>query len=103
MPYMTGFTRDVEKALFLRKSAVPFWALAYCFGRHSMYWYRMEASLGRNNLVGTTIKTEENLPVNLAADEKHTWLLGEKVYIAVTAGNGCLLGTEQQTVHLRRA
>jgi|GEM_PF-6713607 len=55
----------------------------------------MEASLGRNNLVGTTIKTEENLPVNLAADEKHTWLLGEKVYIAVTAGNGCILGTEE--------
>ena len=94
MPYMTGFTMDVEKALFLRKFAVPFWALAYCFGKHGMYWYRMEASLGRNNLVGTTIKTGENLPVNLAADEKHTWLLGEKVYIAVTAGNGCILGTE---------
>jgi|GEM_PF-3928456 len=50
MAYMTGFTRDVEKALFLRKFAAPFRALAYCFGKHGIYWYRMKASPGRNNL-----------------------------------------------------
>lgn len=32
MPYMTGFVQDVEKPLFLRKFAVSFWALSYCFG-----------------------------------------------------------------------
>jgi len=94
MPYMTGFTRNVEKPLFLRKFAVPFWAISHCFGRNAMYWYRLEVSLGRNSLVGTTIKAPENLPINLVADEKHTRLLGNKTYIATVAGNGCVLGAE---------
>ncbi|MCP4541195.1 MAG: hypothetical protein GY832_29020, partial [Chloroflexi bacterium] len=33
LPYMTGYTDDVEKPLFLRRWAVPHWALAYVFGR----------------------------------------------------------------------
>jgi hypothetical protein len=49
MPYMTGFVDDVEKALFLRKFDVPFWALSYVFGKDPMYWYRLEQSLGRNS------------------------------------------------------
>jgi len=48
MPYMTGISSDVEKPLMLRKFAVPFWALAYCFGKNAMYWYRMETSLGHD-------------------------------------------------------
>jgi len=28
MPYSVGYTDDVEKALFLRRFDVPFWALA---------------------------------------------------------------------------
>ncbi len=55
MPYMTGFVKDVEKPLFLRKFAVPFWALSHCFGKDPMYWYRLEATIGRYSLVGTTI------------------------------------------------
>ena len=92
MPYMTGFVEDVEKALFLRKFAVPFWALSYCFGKDPMFWYRLETSIGRHSIVGTTIKSAEKLPRHLSADEKHTRLLGEKTYIATTAGNGCILG-----------
>ena len=34
MPYMTGFVDEIEKALFLRKFNVPFWALSYVFGRY---------------------------------------------------------------------
>ena len=34
LPYMSGYTEDVEKALFLRRFGVPFWALTYVFGRH---------------------------------------------------------------------
>ena len=45
MPYMTGFVKDVEKPLFLRKFAVPFWALSQCFGKNPMYWYRLEATM----------------------------------------------------------
>lgn len=92
MPYMTGFTDDIEKALFLRKFAVPFWAITQCFGKYEMYWYRIEISLGRYSIVGTTVKVEKELPEHLGADEKHTSLLGERVYVPVTAGKGCILG-----------
>lgn len=57
-----------------------------------MYWYRLECSLGRFSLVGTTIKAAERLPRHLVADEKHTTLRGRKVYLAATAGGGCCLG-----------
>ena len=56
MPYMTASVTDVEKALFLMRFHVPCWALAYVFGRDPMYWYRLEQSLGRFSVVGTTVK-----------------------------------------------
>jgi hypothetical protein len=43
-------------------------------------------------LVGTTIKDPEQLPANLVADEKITWLNGQEVYVTMTAAGGCLLG-----------
>jgi hypothetical protein len=92
MPYMTGFVEDVEKVLFLRKFNVPFWGLAYVFGRNPMYWYRMENHIGRNSIVGTTIQKAEQLPKHVSADEKHTWILGDKCYIATTTAHGCILG-----------
>ena len=55
MPYLTAFTDDVKKALFLRKFDVPSWALAHIFGKNSVYWYRMESHLGKFSVVGTTI------------------------------------------------
>jgi hypothetical protein len=92
MPYMTGKTDEIEKALFLRKFSVPFWALAYVFGKDHMYWYRIAQSLGRNSIVGTTVRNPEDIPRNLASDEKHSWILGNKVYVATTVGNQCILG-----------
>jgi len=92
MPYMTGFVDEIEKALFLRKFNVPFWALSYVFGKYPMYWYRMEQSLGRNSIVGTTIRNPDDIPRHLAVDEKHTRILGGKVYVATTVGNQCILG-----------
>ena len=92
MPYMTGYADNVSQALFLLRFHVPCWAIAYVFGRDAMYWYRLEQSLGRFSVVGTTVKSAEQLPQDLVADEKHSWLKGERVYIATTAGNDCLLG-----------
>lgn len=92
MPYMTGVVDEIEKALFMRKFNVPFWALSYAFGKDPMYWYRIEQSLGRNSIVGTTIRNCEDIPQHLGADEKHTWILGDKVYVATTVGNECILG-----------
>jgi hypothetical protein len=60
-----------------------------------MYWYRLERSLGRLSLVGTTVQAAERLPRHLVADEKHTTLIADqtrKVYLAATAGGGCCLG-----------
>lgn len=93
MPYMTARTSEVEDALFLRKFAVPYWALARLFGRNPMFWYRQECSLGRNSVVGTTVR-KTAVPEDLLADEHHQRRDGEKVYVATTVGAGCCLGIE---------
>ncbi|MCI0464741.1 MAG: hypothetical protein L0Z62_48070 [Gemmataceae bacterium] len=90
-PYMTALTDDVEKPLFLRALGVPFWAIARVFGRDHSYWYRLEVSLGRNSIVGTTVRKAE-LPEHLLADEHHQPRDGVKNYIATTVGAGCCLG-----------
>jgi hypothetical protein len=92
MPYHVAFSADAENAVFLRKFDVPFWALAHVFGKDAMYWYRIEQSLGRNSIIGTTINDPDLLPEHLAADEKHSRLKGSKVYIAMTVGKNCILG-----------
>jgi hypothetical protein len=92
MPYMTGRTEDVHHALFLMRFYVPCWAMAHVFGRDAMYWYRLEQGLSRFSVVGTTVKSPKQLPKDLVADEKHSWLKGERVYIATTAAQDCILG-----------
>jgi hypothetical protein len=92
MPYSVGYTDEVEKALFLRRFDVPFWALAYVFGRDDSYWYRMENHFGRYEVVQTVVKDPEKLPRHLLADEKITWLNGEEVVVATTVGDDCVLG-----------
>jgi hypothetical protein len=62
---MTGKTDEIEKAIFLRKFGVPFWAISYVFGKNAMSWYRKEKALGRNSIVGTTIKEPENIPKHI--------------------------------------
>lgn len=91
MPSMTAQTDEVEKPLFLRAFGVPFWALARVFGQNPMYWYRLELALGRNSLVGTTLRKAE-LPEHVLADEHHQPRDGVKNYIATTVGEGCCLG-----------
>jgi hypothetical protein len=91
LPYMVGLTDQVDKPLFLRSFGVPFWALAYVFGKSPMYWYRLEVALGRNSIVGTTVR-QVAIPEHLLADEHHQTLDGEKAYIATTVADGCCLG-----------
>ena len=92
MPYMTGYTDEVEKVLFLRRFGVPFWGMTYVFGRNDDYWYNMICSLGRYEIVGTVVKEPERLPSDLLADEKHVHFNGRKGYIATTVGADCVLG-----------
>ena len=48
--------------------------------------------MGRDNIVGTTVKDATKLPTDVGADEKHSRISGEKVYMATTVGNDCFLG-----------
>jgi hypothetical protein len=70
----------------------PDWALARVFKKDVMTIYRLRTSLGRYTLVGTTVKTPAVMPTDLVADEKHSTVAGEKVYIATTVGKNCFLG-----------
>ena len=92
LPSMAARTEEVEKALSLRHWGVPFDALAYVFGRDSMFWYRAEMALGRPSIVGSTVKEPDKLPEHVLADEKHTRALGQAVYVPTTVGGGCILG-----------
>jgi hypothetical protein len=91
LPYMVGTTDGTQGPLFLRAFGVPFWALARVFGRGAMYWYRLEVSLGRSSIVGTTVRRAD-VPAHLLADEHHQTRDGAKNYIATTVGAGCCLG-----------
>lgn len=92
LPYMSARTEEVEAGLLLLRFHVPAWVVAYVCGRSAMYWYRLQCTLGRFSIVGTTIKHPESLPAHVVADEKHTWLRGRKAFVAVTAASECLLG-----------
>jgi len=93
LTYKTGYVEEVEKPLFLHaKFGVPMWGLSYVFGKDDMYWYRVSQQLGQHDLVGTTIKDATKLPKHLLADEKHTRFNGEKVYVATTVAEECVLG-----------
>lgn len=91
MPYLTCDTETAEHILFLAKW-VPDWALARVFEKDVMMIYRLKTHMGRYNIVGTTVKDPTKLPTDLGADEKHSRLSGEKIYIATTVGNNCFLG-----------
>jgi hypothetical protein len=92
LPYQVGYTDAIEKALFLRRFGVPFWALSYLFGHDDDYWYRLENQFGRYPLVQTTVFEQAKLPQHLLADQKITWLNGDEVVVATTVGDDCVLG-----------
>lgn len=94
LPYMTGKVADVEHALFLKKFDIPDWALTHVFGRNDMYWHRAMLAIGRNSIVGTTVRSADKVPQHLVVDEKHTKLQGDKVYVPITVGGHCFLGID---------
>jgi hypothetical protein len=86
---MTGTVEELAYPLLLASHGV---LLKIGFGHSEMFWYRVIERLGRNSLVGTTIRDPARLPNHLAADEHHADWAGQKGYIATTVGGGCLLG-----------
>ena len=83
MPYMTCKTSDASDYLFLLRWC-PYWALSTVFVKDAMFYYRLHNHFGRYNMVGTTVKDANKIPKNIAADEKHSNICGEKVYEAIT-------------------
>ena len=77
--------------LLLATHGVPPWLLTLGFGHRDMFWYRLIERLGRNSLVGTTVRDPAGCRA-LAADEHHADWAGQKGYVATTVGEGCLLG-----------
>ena len=92
-PYCSAIASHIQSALFLRKFAVPYWALAHVFGRHPSFWHRIECALGAFSLVGATVRRGE-IPDHLLADEHHQTRDGQKIYVAATVAAGCWLGAE---------
>lgn len=92
MRYMTGTVEELENALLLLSFGVPCWVVTRIFGHNDMFWYRQVEGLGRNSIVGTTVRDPERLPEHLVADEHHADWSGEKGYVPFTTGGGCVLG-----------
>ena len=93
LPYGIGRTEEVEKALFLRQWGVPFEALAYVFGRNAMFWYRAWLSFGPSQSGRDDRQAYAGqMPQDVVADEKITWLGGAEVVVPTTVGGGCVLG-----------
>ena len=91
-PYLIGTVDELAYPLRLRRYGVPYSVITIGFGHNDMFWYRMEVSLGRNSLAGTTLRASGKVPEDLSADEHHTKLCGEKAFVAITTGGGCTLG-----------
>lgn len=93
MPYQIGKTQEIEKGLFMYKSGTSFEAVVHNHGHNAMFWWRSFISLGRNSMVGTTVKSASQIPIHLLADEKHTQHYGKRVYLSTTVGAACILGS----------
>lgn len=55
------------------------------------------------NLVGATVKDETQMPADLIADEKITWVQGPEVSVPTTVGGGCFLSVSVVTQEAQAA
>jgi hypothetical protein len=94
LSYMIDANESLEAGLELMRHGVPARLVAKFCGRNANFWDRLVAGLGRNSLAGTTVRNQERLPQHLTADEHQAKWNGEKGLLAMTAGDGCILGLE---------
>jgi len=90
--YMTGTVDELEKPLLLLSVRTPIWVVTEVCGRNDMFWERLLERLGRNSLVGTTVRVPDRMPEHLAADEHHLKWRRTKGFLAMIAAKGCILG-----------
>lgn len=95
LPYMTGMVDEkIAMGLELMRHGVSTSLIAKFCGRTANSWDRLLARLGRNSLAGTTVRDPKRLPQHLTADEHQAEWNGKKGILAMTAGDGCILGLE---------
>jgi hypothetical protein len=92
MSYMTGDVEELENGLLLLSIGAPCWVVTRVCGHNDMFWHRHLERLGRNSLAGATVRDPQQMPEHLVADEHHADWSGQKGYVAMTAGGGCILG-----------
>ena len=92
-PYMAGFAEEGAYPRRLRASGGPPWLVAEYCGHDAHAWDRQVARRGRHRLVGTTVRTPEQLPQHRTADEPHTAGCGEKASLPITTGAGGVRGS----------
>ena len=85
--YMAGTVDELENALLLLSLRTPIWVVTRVCGRNDMFWERLLERIGRNSLVGTTVR----VPEHLAADEHHLKWRGAKGFLTMVAAKGCIL------------
>lgn len=90
--YMAGTVEELEKPLFLLSMRTPIWVVTKVSGRNDMYWQRLLERLGRNSLLGTTVRASQKIPEHWVADEHHLDWYGRQGFLAMAATKGCLLG-----------
>jgi hypothetical protein len=90
--YMTGTVEELEHPLLLLSVRTPVWVVTKIFGHNDMFWQRHLERMGRNSLVGTTVRDPERMPEHIAADEHHLKWQDDKGFLAMVAAGGCILG-----------
>jgi len=81
---------STHRELELIAHGTALWIIVKVFARNEMFWLRQKQCLGRNSIVGTTVKDPSKIPLHLAAEEHHAKWRGEKGFIATTATQDCL-------------
>ncbi len=94
LPYLIGFTQEVAEALELMMYGVPSHKITQMYGRNDTYWDNLFNSLGRFSVVGTLVKSPQQLPEDYCADEKITWWNGQKISVCMVAAKNCLFCCE---------
>lgn len=93
LPYMVSETsEEVSNAMLLLHYGVPYWLVSQILGKNDSYWERIECSIGRKSIVGTSVYNTNNLPKNYVADEKISFWNNQEVYIGMTSSEECVLG-----------
>jgi hypothetical protein len=93
LPYMVSeITREIENGMLLLHYGTPYWLVSRVLGKNDSYWERIEQSIGRKSIVGTSTYNTKALPKDYVADEKISFWHNQEVYIAMTSSQECVLG-----------